>query len=343
MNTGKIFLVLCLLLLAFKPVFSQQVNVIRSQVALEEDSVRITLKMDVSSFFVSSDEAVIFTPVLKKKGQLLNLSPVVVCGKKWLMVYKREQSMKLNASLKPYEVLLRTKKEYVRPVQYKVSVPYASWMDGAMLCLRSEYQDCCTKRYLSFVTLISRVALTPVSVTEEHRPTEELVPKVEEVSHEPKTLDDEMVRMDYYLGRFDVEVSNTRQLESLIRGKQTEIENIQIFSYASPEGIYGENERLARLRAENVREYICRVYGVIPTLIKTSWMAENWDGLVDLLEASDKPYRSEVIGLINNYGIFSGREKQMMDYRGGVPYKEMLREMFPRLRYTTVSVKYRSK
>ena len=332
------------LLLAFTTMSAQQVNVTRSNVTLEDDSVRITLKMDVSSFFVSSDEAVIFTPVLKKGGQLLDLPSVIVCGKKRMVLYKREQSLLLNNEPKPYEVLLRTKKEFVRPVQYKVSVPYASWMDGAMLCLRSEYRDCCTKRYLSFTTIVPDIPLKTadiVQVVQQAVAKESVTEKI--VGTKQKRPDVETVRIDYSLGRFDVKVSNTQSLSSLIRNRQADIESIQIVSYASPEGVYGENERLARLRAENVRSYICNMYGVSPVLIKTMWVAENWDGLIDLLKASDKPYKKEVIQLINSYGIFSGREKQLMDYWGGQPYKEMLVEMFPRLRYTIVKVKFRSK
>lgn len=347
MNTSKIYIVLYLLLLTSVSAPAQQVNVIRNQVVLEEDSVRITLKMDVSSFFVSSDEAVIFTPVLKKGRQLLDLPPVMVCGKKRMVLYKREQSLRLDDGLKPYEVLLRTKKEFVRPVQYKVSVPYASWMDGAMLCLRSEYRDCCTKRYLSFTTLVPHISLKVAAVTESIREpeVEYLVREMaeEEAAVEYETPDIETMQIDYNLGRFDVKVANTRQLASLIRGRQAEIEQILVLSYASPEGEYGENEKLARLRSENVREYICDMYGVRPEYIKMVWVAENWDGLVDLLQVSDKSYCDGVIRLINSYGIFSGREKQLMDYRGGWPYKEMLCEMFPRLRYTTVRVKYRLK
>lgn len=347
MNTGKIYVVLYLLLMVSVSVLAQQVNVTRNQVTLEQDSVRITLKMDVSSFFVSSDEAVIFTPVLKQGGQLLDLPPVMVCGKKRMMLYKREHSLRLSDGPEPYQVLLRTKKEFVRPVQYKVSIPYASWMDGAMLCLRSEYRDCCTKRYLSFTTLIPHISLRVAAVKESTQKleAEEIAPDMEkeEVTVEQIAPDVETVRIDYHLGRFDVKVSNTSQLASLIGGRQTEIENVLVLSYASPEGMYGENEKLARLRAENVREYICNMYDVNPVFLKTIWVAENWDGLIDLLQESDKPYRDGVIGLIGNYGIFSGREKQLMDYWGGWPYKEMLREMFPRLRYTIVRVKYRSK
>lgn len=351
MKINKRSSVCSLLVVAFGSLFAQQVSITQSCVTLESDSVRIVLKMNVNSFFVSSDEAVIFTPVLKEGSQAVDLPPVIVSGKKQMTLYKREHALKLGESAKPYVILLRNKKEHVRPVQYKVNVPYASWMNKAALCVRSEYRDCCTKQYLSFTTLLPVIDLKGIPTpTEEPSIIGDTIPPIEESAvvnekqpsskKEPVT---DAVRINYPLGRFDVTVSNKPLLASLIRDRQADIEQIGIVSYASPEGAYGENERLARQRAENVRNYICKVFGVDPLLVKTQWVAENWDGLIELLQYSDKPYREGVISLISHYGIFSGREKRLMDYRGGTPYREMAQELFPQLRYTIIQIKYRSK
>ena len=43
---------------------------------------------------------------------------------------------------------------------------------------------------------------------------------------------------------------------------------------------------------------------------------------------------------MRKYGIFNGREKQLMDLQGGMPYKDMLRRFFPKLRRIEVVVEY---
>ncbi|RHJ88798.1 hypothetical protein DW095_14665, partial [Bacteroides sp. AM07-16] len=44
--------------------------------------------------------------------------------------------------------------------------------------------------------------------------------------------------------------------------------------------------------------------------------------------------------IIDNYGIFEGRERYLMELDGGAPYKELLRDYFPKLRRIELMVAY---
>ena len=59
-----------------------------------------------------------------------------------------------------------------------------------------------------------------------------------------------------------------------------------------------------------------------------------------LLQSEQPPYADAALSIIRNVGIFNGREKQLMELRGGAPYRDMLRHFFPRLRRLEVSVRW---
>lgn len=129
------------------------------------------------------------------------------------------------------------------------------------------------------------------------------------------------------------------------------IERIDVFGYASPEGSPKLNKRLAERRSRNVADYIIARTGVAPGKVSARGMGEAWDDLRALIEANpDVPYRSRLLDIIDNTPewiydsggrIVDGRKKQLMDLAGGRPYRWLLANIFPKLRYaTTVSVQY---
>ena len=114
----------------------------------------------------------------------------------------------------------------------------------------------------------------------------------------------------------------------------TSVERIRICGYSSPDGPYGDNERLAKARSGLFAYYLRNAYGIPRNLVEVSSVAEDWEGLSDLMR------QDAVLRVIRRYGIFNGREKQLMDLEGGTPYREMMRRYFPKLRRIEVVVQY---
>lgn len=136
------------------------------------------------------------------------------------------------------------------------------------------------------------------------------------------------------LGKLDCYFSDKSPIREFIR-------SVRITSYSSVEGKYPSNDLLAKKRAFSFRDALNQIYGVgyrFPT--RTQWVAEDWDGLRALVEASSMEHKSDILQIIDNVGIFEGREKQLMDLAGGVPYRYMLREMFPKLRHIEILIEY---
>lgn len=174
-----------------------------------------------------------------------------------------------------------------------------------------------------------------------------LTPEVETRKHRSESA---TLYIDYPTGVYAVrrEFRNNRtelaKLDSLLRpltgGDLASISGISICGYASPDGTYKDNETLASNRARCFEEYMRAMYTLGHSLYKVSFVAEDWDGLVELLQQNPMEHGDEVLSLIARVGIFEGRERQLMDMHGGTVYRELLKGYFPHLRRIRVAVGY---
>lgn len=132
-----------------------------------------------------------------------------------------------------------------------------------------------------------------------------------------------------------------RRVSEMHGDSTARLNSIDIVAYASPEGPYTLNKKLARKRAENISAYL---RGNMPFLSGSLFNVQpkgiDWNGLAAMVEASDMRYRSEVLNILRNIPettyrngrLVDSRLKRLMDLRGGRPYNYMLTHFFPELR-----------
>ena len=97
------------------------------------------------------------------------------------------------------------------------------------------------------------------------------------------------------------------------------LQGVEITGFASPEGGLSLNTRgeMPELRDED----FVLVNGV-----------ENWDGLRALVAASSMEYKDEVLAILDDSTLGSGRKAALMNLKNGKPYRYMLKEFYPELR-----------
>ncbi len=132
-----------------------------------------------------------------------------------------------------------------------------------------------------------------------------------------------------------------RRVSEMHGDSTARLNSIDIVAYASPEGPYTLNRKLARKRAESISAYL---RGNMPFLSGSLFNVQpkgiDWNGLAAMVEASDMRYRSEVLNILRNIPettyrngrLVDSRLKRLMDLRGGRPYNYMLTHFFPELR-----------
>lgn len=374
----------------FFPATLQAIRISPQELSVRNDSLQMVFEMDLNDVHVNSLTSVSFTLILQalqKQDAAVELPPVIITGSKRFRFERRERALASGEiAATPYLVLVDSHRTVSKNINYRISVPYASWMQNARLLLRQELKDCCDLQLLGVDTLVQRIALKdlPVSVSgtelQKNKPltvkkaatTDNSVPHIKNneksyvdevpyqerervivpVSPARKTRDTEslVLYFDYPIGKDDIypdlknnryEIDKIDRLFAPLRREQfVSVKSIRICGYSSPDGNYGNNERLAEARSRFFSIYLRSLYGIPRGLVEVSSVAEDWEGLVDLLERDDPPYREAVLRIIGRYGIFNGREKYLMDLQGGYPYKDMLRHFFPRLRRIEVIVRY---
>lgn len=355
----------------------QEARFILTDAEVAGDSLYLGLKLDFSSIRLNSRTCLHFTPILANaRGGRLELPPVLLSGRRRYRFDRREWALNADGGkhrTEPYLIQLYKRHSAPRPVSYHIGVPYSVWMGDAALLLRQEVKDCCDLQLLGVDTISVRLftgqmigrqtapvrqyvepLITAPSVTYSVRDIElyaSMLSFLEPTVEHDKKLDEKAVfYIDYPLGSDNIlpDYRNNRtelqKLDSLLSplsaGDYSSMEHIRVCGYASPDGTYIDNERLATSRAGFFASYICSTYGIPRFRLETTSVAEDWEGLSVLLQSEQPPYAATVLSIIQHAGIFNGREKQLMDLRGGEPYRDMLHRFFPRLRRLEVSVRW---
>lgn len=332
-----------------------------SDIRLINDSIHISFLVDVNHFHVSPSRQLVLTPVLKYGDQWKDLPPIIIMGRKRAAYARREEA--LGESIyptPPYAVLVKDKKQETETIIYNTGIFYQPAMHQLQLWLRQTDKSCCDERFLHLAKLSGNITLqvnAPL-VTEKATPlapvalpngiiVNYITPEVERVKQRNAC---DTVYIGYRQGRyavdprFDNNPVELNKIENLLSPLLTDgmstIKSMYINGFASPEGNYTDNELLSKRRSEGFADYLCQSYLIKRDLIQVAWMAEDWEGLTDLLRVSTKSYKGKVLDIIRDYSIFRGREKVLMELEGGKIYNELLNELFPKLRRIVLQTNY---
>lgn len=119
------------------------------------------------------------------------------------------------------------------------------------------------------------------------------------------------------------------------------VREVRLTGYCSIEGLFLTNERLAINRVNGMKKYLDKEYRLSKRYpVTLGCVAEDWKGLRKLIDVSSYPWREEVLAIIDRVGIFEGRESLLMKLDGGNPYREMMNDLFPKLRRVEITVEY---
>lgn len=339
----------------------QQGNVTVQTNKLEQrgDSLYVDMILTAHGKNVSSRKSADFTPVLVSETQSKRLPKISMKGRRNYKSYRRSLSLMsrreqaIYAQGAPYKVVRAYKKDE-RIVDYKLAVPYEKWMSDAILNLEKDDCGCGKSRTTDVKMLANKVDLEKIIVIERYNITPALAYVQPEAEVEKIRVEQGVSYLDFAVGKTNINPTfgtNERELQKIreiIEMVQTDkgstIKGIEITGYASPEGSLASNERLSEGRAKSLRSYLEKQYPAIPaSMYSVHFGGENWDDLLVAVKASDMQYKQDVIDIIEGYSIQAGREKKLMMLKSGVPYRYMLKEMFPALRKVTIAIDYKVK
>ncbi|MDE7380995.1 MAG: DUF3575 domain-containing protein [Muribaculaceae bacterium] len=127
------------------------------------------------------------------------------------------------------------------------------------------------------------------------------------------------------------------------------LHRVKVIGGASPEGSVAINERLSRLRADNIFDYFSTRESIPDSVTSFEFLGRDWKGLRSLVEFDTRvPYQREVLSLLDdiitanpeNAVVSDKGLKQLRQLRAGIPYLYLYNNLFPRLRESKLYVEY---
>lgn len=303
-------------------------------------TLAVDMTLDLSAVKVKSEEQIAITPVLVNGDISRALPGFIVTGRNRAIRGARAGI----ATPEGYTAFRSGKAPDALP--YRAEIPLEDWMLDANLILADTLSGCNCKPLATAAPLIANVDLRPRLFTPEWvyvEPKAEVEKIREAAGH--AYIDFPVNRTEIYpdYRRNPVELANIRDTIELIKNDPDyTITSLTVKGYASPEGSYANNERLAQGRTEALLAYIRDIYSFPAALLHSSWQAEDWQGLIDYLRTSDLPNRDAMLRICTDPvfdGNDDGREWRL---KSSFPqqYKFLLAEVYPALRHTDYTVRY---
>lgn len=121
------------------------------------------------------------------------------------------------------------------------------------------------------------------------------------------------------------------ELSRVLSDSSKELLEVFVCGSASPDGLWGYNEKLSQARTDAGAAYLMKVTGIPADRIRKVSLNEDWDRLAEMVEASDMPYKAQVLQLIRTKK-WGERKRALQDLDGGRVWQQLEREFFPALR-----------
>lgn len=326
-------------------------------VAVDDAAGKVSVDIDLamSDIKLKGDQEMLLTPLIINNAgtDTLELDPIVVCGRNRWFYYVRQGVLDVNPDARIYRA---GKADHVHITDV---VPFEPWMGKSTVELRQDAATCCNTP--EPVPGTSPHGFTELARIDTERPAliDEYVfaPPVDDAPVE-KNLEGKAfvsfvvnrteLKPDYMVNRREIaKIINT--IDYVRNDKDAVITGIHIKGFASPEGPYSNNIRLAKGRTatltEYVKDYSRKHFNLPDSIISNSFNPEDWPGLRSYITDSldfDIKHRREILTLIDS-DIEPDLKDRMIKTEYPDDYKVILKEIYPWLRHSDYTVKYRIK
>ena len=313
----------------------RQVRASEVDAARTEGNLFVSMNIDVADLELGTDMEIVVTPVLESETGSMPLEGFIVAGRTRYYRHLRNDSPLNEKSL--------YRAGRTRSIEYRTAVPYADWMAEAKLTLATELRGCTGEEISHADDLLATLDFAPKTFA----PVFVYIPpKGEAVKmREAKGsafIDFPVNRTEIYENyrQNPVELQKIRNTIDLVKNDaDTRITAVTIKGYASPEGPYDNNIRLAKGRTETLKEYVRKQYDFPADLLATSYEPEDWEGLERFVESSDLKNRDGILVLIRG-DLAPDAKDAAIKSTYPEDYAFLLKNVYPALRHSDYAVEY---
>ena len=315
------------------------------------DSLYIEMDMVLEDVKMNTSRGADWIPQLVSASCTLNLPRISLKGRDEYKAYERYLTLMTNREKASYDFPYIVKKIVGRKnamISYQYHLPYEAWMADACLNIRRDECGCGETAWMEIEPLMEKVTLEypliPYVITPHLAYIRPVVEQVKQRDVQAECfLDFELNRINIrpeYMNNPQELAKIRKMIDELKSDPNVKVNRLDIIGYASPEGTLVTNKRLSEGRAMALRDYLASKYDFPRNQYYIIFGGENWDGLEKALDTMEIEYKDEVLDIIRDIPIEKGRETKLMQLRGGVPYRYMLKYIFPSLRIAICRVNY---
>ena len=304
------------------------------------DELVVAFRLDPRDVNPGRNSEVTFTPVIRSKEgtDSVVMPSVKVAGRN--RYYWHERNHDLPESDKYYYARDR------KPIDYRAEIPFQKWMEQSEIDMRQTKNNCCSSAKLGPDTPLAELNFTPPVYTPAFRFVELTGDSAIVLQAEGRAY------VDYVVNRTEIRPDyrrNKRELAKIIASidkvkndPDAVITNIFIKGFASPEGSYENNVRLAMGRTASLKDYVKNHYKFREEIMSTDYEPEDWDGLRQWVLGSNISHKQEILDIINS-DLAPDPRNTAIQTRFPKEYKVLLDSVYPGLRHSDYTVKYRIK
>lgn len=311
-----------------------------SDIKVSRADNNLILSLDINPRQVNPgrDKEVVFTPVIRSEAgtDSIVLPSVTIAGRNRYYSHLRNKDLAEGD-----KVYAASSKE---TIEYRAETPFEPWMQKCQIDMAQAVAHCCDAPKAG-----SDIPLALLDYD---------VPAMEPTFSFVELTGDSAIEMTAEGRAFVDFIVNRTEIRENYRGNKAElakiiesidkvkndpdatITHVTIKGFASPEGPYDNNVRLAMGRTAALKEYVRKHYNFDSEIMSTDYEPEDWDGLRTWVEASTLPNREEILDIIDSPMQPDPKNSEIQN-RFPAEYKLMLDSVYPALRHSDYTVKYR--
>ena len=118
------------------------------------------------------------------------------------------------------------------------------------------------------------------------------------------------------------------------------LSNVEVSAYASPDGGFALNEKLANKRQQNTEGFVKQQMKQtkVEADVEANYTAQDWEGFQQLVQASDIQDKDVILRVLSMYKDPQEREQQIKNMSHG--FKELADGILPELRRARLTINY---
>ncbi|MCI9171527.1 DUF3868 domain-containing protein [uncultured Duncaniella sp.] len=311
-------------------------------------TLALTIDLNMADMKLPINREMIFTPVIISADgtQSLELSPVIVAGRNRYYWHLRNADFDAPGT----KVYRAGEKDHAI---YKELIDFQPWMQNSTVEMRQQGADCCDDPVPfdggspNGNVELARIDTRRPAIVDEFvfTPPVDAGPVIKALKGSAFVtfvVNRTELKPDYMINRQELK-KITGSIDLVRNDKDATITHVHIKGFASPEGPYANNVRLAQGRTETLRRYVRDLYAFNDTTITSSYEPEDWDGLRHWVKDSVKPEladRAGLLAVIDDKALEPDARDRALKTRFPKDYAVILRDIYPWLRHSDYTVTY---